>query len=944
MSNQRLAGLCGPRHTWEESEQEKSRSIYSEAASESGPCRSSFYHDGVGGAGVLDYAGDELAWEWREATRLRVQDAFEFCLTSGRASSGTAGAADLRWSSVSSSAFGYRNRRHLDRHRRRRTAKGKEPSNEKSEFDVATTDEGFDGIEKVLAAVGFPNTGSPSRRGVLSEDLFAAPASFGISTEREPQKQEFPTIEPLRYQEPGPSTGKFTGLEPLKMAKRNSKDKVPGSSTAVVGGAPLLNLPYPFSKPGSGQVSSNDLVLFPVGGVAKPDSKKSQNSAKGSKSGTSTSNSTSGGSESVTGSGSAEDNAEEEDDEDEDEEGDEFDSEEPSEPASGSMSSLGHPISPTRYPFGTRRPGGAGHARTPSGVSSGLSSGAGLSGGSHAHSHSMSSGTKSVMGVSVLSQSTGNKNSTDSESGVVEGRSLSHGSSPLGGGGVIPMPPRHPHPQGQGRGRSGTAPSSTVASAAATLAGIRALHTTPIAFPTVHQQRRRADSGRIMINPALHYGSDIEGQHELNDDDLDEIPDDDNNDDDPIGDNDYQDEQAEQDDRVGLLGVPPSPLASRSRISLSATSSSSGSVEARSRTHSSFSMSSRSRRSSPRARSRTRTHSSQGTSVRERASSLGASMRSLMRNTTASMSQLDLIMRGATGPAAGLGVGNSGSRPRSRVNSSMAKVEEDEVLLTTSTVPATAAAVTEERRVSGGSSGNGSHNGSLEVSGSSLMVRRSRQEFEEGYSSSGGGTHSRSGSEMSGENYTFGRPVLFMRPVQEQQDQPVEGDDEDEIVLVERSNRGSPDRSAVPMLSMTTEGGGPGSVLSECEPSTTSEATASPGRGGDTPMLVPVQRSLSESPPSHSNDDHSPERQGLGIPWNHPQQQQVPPLERRQQDVATTTTTTSGSSDGSCPTSAPTTVVTSGRRSWEGVVSEIGVMAERPREDMGVGAVEQRGV
>ena len=811
MSKQRLAGLCGPRHTWEESDQEKSRSIYSEAVSECGPYRSGFYHDGD----ALDYAGDELAWEWREATRMRVQDAFEFCLTSTRGGSGTTGTAGLRWSSVSSNAirgaFGHKNKRYMGRHRRHRSGKDKELSNGKSEFgaeDVAS-DEGFEGIEKVLAAVGFPNTASPSRRGVLSEDLFAAPASF---VGREPQKQEYPTIEPLRYrnEEPGPSTGMFTNLDPPKMAKRSSKDKIPGSST-IVGEAPLLNLPYPFSKPGSGHVSSNDLVLFPLG--AKPDSQKSQGSdrAKTSKSGTSTSKSTSDGSGSTSESREEEIEEEEEDDDDDDdddddEEGDDFDSEEPSEPASGSMSSLGHPISPSRYPFGTRRSGGAGHRRTPSGVSSGMSSGAAVSGGSHAHSHSMSSshGNKSVMGASVLSQSTSNKDSTDSESGFVERRSSSYSSSPLSGG-VIPMPPRHPHPQGQGRGRSGTSPR-TVAAAAAALAGVPALHTAPVAFPTVHQQRRRADSGRgVMIDPVVLYGSDIEG-HEFNEDDLNELPDDD----DPMAVDDNEDEQAELEDRVGLLSVPSSPMASHSGISLSASqSSSSGSVDARSRTHSSFSIhSSRSRHSSSRARSRSRTHSSHGPSVRERASSLGTSMRSLMRNTTASMTQLDLIMRGATGPAAGLGVG--GSRPRSRVNSSMARLEEDdhEMLSTTSAVPAAAATEMGERRVSSGSSGNANHDGS-EVATSSLMVGRSRQEFEEGYSSSGG-THSRSGSEMSGENYTFGRPVLFMRPVQEDQDQPqdlVEADeDEDEIVLMERSNRGSLDRS-VPTLPMTTDPG-----------------------------------------------------------------------------------------------------------------------------------------
>jgi hypothetical protein len=965
MSRQRLAGLCGPRHTWEESDQEKSRSIYSEAVSEFGPYRSNFYHDGD----ALDYAGDELAWEWREATRMRVQDAFEFCLTSTRGGSGTTGTAGLRWSSVSSNAvrgaFGYKNRQHMGRHRRHRSGKDKELSNEKSEFgaeDVAS-DEGFESIEKVLAAVGFPGTASPSRRGVLSEDLFAAPASF---VGREPQKQEYPTIEPLRYHhdEPGPSTGMFTGLEPPKMAKRSSKDKIPGSST-IAGEVPLLSLPYPFSKPGSGQVSSNDLVLFPIG--AKLNSQKSQGSdkAKTSKSGTSTSKSTSGGSGSTSGSREEEIEEEEEDDDDddddEDEEGDDFGSEEPSEPASGSMSSLGHPISPSRHPFGTRRPGGAGHRRTPSGVSSGTS-GAAVSGGSHAHSHSVSSshGNKSVMGASVLSQSTSNKDSTDSESGVVERRGLNHGSSPLSGGGVIPMPPRHPHPQGQGRGRSGTS-SSTVAAAAAALAGVRALHTAPVAFPTVHQQRRRADSGRgIMIDPVVLYGSDIEGQHEFNDDDLNELPDDD---DDPMADDDNEDEQAELEDHVGLLGVPSSPLASHSGVSLSGQSSSSGSLEARSRsrTHSSFSIhSSRSRHSSTRARSRSRTHSSHGPSVRERASSLGTSMRSLMRNTTASMTQLDLIMRGAAGP--GLGVG--GSRPRSRVNSSMARLEEDdhEMLSTASAIPA-ATEEMDERRVSGESTGNGSHDGSAEVAVSSLMMGRLRPEFEEGYSSSGG-THSRSGSEMSGENYTFGRPVLFMRPVQEQQDQPqdlVEADeDEDEIVLMERSNRGPLNRS-VPTLSMTTdpgEGGEPKSFVSDSIYSQpTSEATASPGSGA-TP--IPIHRSLSGSPTSFESDnsgEHSPERQGLAVPWNHAQQQQVqrllaPPLQPWEQAA----TTSSGGSSAlayistaaeSSVTSAPamgstTTSDSSGPHTGGGAgevrLSEVGGMVERNEEDMGDGA------
>jgi hypothetical protein len=915
MSKQRLAGLCGPRHAWDESDQEKSRSIYSEAVSECGPYRSSSYHNGD----ALDYAGDELAWGWRETTRMRVQDAFEFCLTSTRGGSGTTGTANLRWSSVPTNtirgAFGHRNRRYVDRHRRSRSGKDRELPSQNSEFgaeDVAS-DEGFEGIENVLAAAGLSSTASPSRRGVLTEDLFAAPSSF---VGREPQKQEYPTIEPLRYHpdEPGPSTGMFTNLEHPIMAKRSSRDKIPGSSK-IAGEAPLLNLPYPFSKPGSGQVSSNDLALFPIS--AKPRSQKSQSSdrAKTPKSGTSKSKSDGSGSASP--STEEEDDDGDDDDDAEDEEGDYFGSEEPSEPLSGSMSSLGHPISPSRYPLGTRR-AGAGHRRTASGVSSRLSSGAAISGGSHAHSHSMSSshGNKSVMGASVVSQNTSNKDSTDSEpAGVVESRSWNLGSSPLSSG-VIPMPPRHPHPQGQGRGRSGTSPSSPVAAAAAALAGAHALHTAPIAFPTVHQQRRRADSGRgVMIDPVLLHGSDIEAQHEFNEDDLNELPDED---DDPMDDDDNEEQQqGEQEDRVGLLSVPSSPLASHSRVSLSPShSSSSGSQDARSRSRSSHSIHSSRSRHSSRARSRSRTHSSQGPSVRERASSLGISMRSLIRNTTASLTQLDLIMRGATGPAVGLGVGG-GSRPRSREDSSMTRLEEDDHEM----LPTTSAARAEEmieRRASGGSgdgSHDGSHDGSAEVGGSNLIVGRSRQDLEEGYSSSGG-THSRSGSELSGENYTFGRPVLFMMPVQEQQDQPQDlAEDEDEI---ERSTRGR-----VPTLSMTTDPGEVGEPVSESLYSQpTSESTANPGRG-DTPIPVaPIHRS-SDSPPSSGSDnstEHSLElaRQGLAIPWNHARRQQgqqllAPPLQPWERAA----TTSSGSShespayistEAEIPvTSAPTT-------------------------------------
>ncbi|KAF8152199.1 hypothetical protein B0H34DRAFT_109453 [Crassisporium funariophilum] len=942
LSNQRLGGLCGPRHTWEETDQEKTRSIYSEAASEYGAYRGSFYHSGAGADGALDYAGDELAWEWREATRMRVQDAFEFCLTSRKRSSG--GGAGLRWSSSSGTGgapaaqgyYGFRNRRYANRHRRRRSAKGKEPSTEKAglgDGDVGT-DQPFEGIERVLAAVGFPSAQSPARRGILTKDLFA-----------EPEMEERPSIEPLRFEQhqPVPSTSMYTGLEAPKMAKRNSKDKIPGSSTAA--GAPLMNLPYPFSRPGAGQVSSKDLVPFPAGAPGlKTGSKRSKgsgsSSGKSGKSKSSKSKTTSSGSKS--GSGSTEDDDEEEeeeeedDDDDEEEEDDEFDSEEPSSGrASGSMSSLGQPInSPSRYPFGNRRPVGAGHGRSMSGVSSGMSSGAGVSGGSHAHSHSMSSshGTRSGGAMSVLSQSTGNMESTDSEFGV-EGRgraSLSHGSSTLG---AIPMPPRHPHPHGHGRGRNATTPVSPAAPA---VVGTHMLHTAPVTFPTVHQARRRADSGRgIVVDPSVLYGegfgSDVEGRHEVQDIDLDQDDDDEEEE---------EEEEGEAGDHVGLLGLPISPRNSLlgSRVSL-ANSLSSGAAEARSRTHSSVSThSSRSRNSSTRARSRTRTHSSHGPSVRERASSLGTSMRSLMRTSAASLTQLDLVMRGATGPAAGLGVG---SRPRSRVNSSMARLEEDVVLSTSGTE------MTERLRdASGGSSGSGSgnHNGDVVMNSIPGRFRREVEGEAEGYSS--GGTHSRSGSEsVSAENYTFGRPVLFMRPAQEQPHQE-RVDEEEEIVLVERSNnstgRNSPNTSApVPIVMATRE---PGS-----EPQSVTDSFYS---------QQPSVRTVNPVVLDERTPEHSPERQGIAIPWRQRGLLALPARRRGELAEQDSATTSSGSppdistAAGSFVTAAATmegNTTTTGSisqrsiaSSWDGTAAAgrgrlSGGMVERPGEDMGAG-------
>ncbi|KAF7329102.1 OPT oligopeptide transporter [Mycena kentingensis (nom. inval.)] len=59
LSGAGCAGLCGPRNRWEEDAAEKTLSVYSDNVS----------------------ALESLPWKWREATFLRVQTAFEFCLT-----------------------------------------------------------------------------------------------------------------------------------------------------------------------------------------------------------------------------------------------------------------------------------------------------------------------------------------------------------------------------------------------------------------------------------------------------------------------------------------------------------------------------------------------------------------------------------------------------------------------------------------------------------------------------------------------------------------------------------------------------------------------------------------------------------------------------------------------------------------------------------------------
>ncbi|KAG1729358.1 uncharacterized protein EDB91DRAFT_1060049 [Suillus paluster] len=189
LSGQGCAGLCGPRYRWEE-DHEKSMPNHSDGASET----------------------DALLWSWRICTRLRIQEAYDFCLTVK---------PPARWSG---------------------TAKKEDPG-----LLGVETSPPFE-VEQVLAAVGFPSAPPPARRGALSEDLFSYPRE---------ESGEAPAPPP-----------ELSEIIP-KVVKRSSKDKeMTGPS------APLLKLPYPFAAY-SAQVSSKDQIPFPPSPGSRKEKRRS---------------------------------------------------------------------------------------------------------------------------------------------------------------------------------------------------------------------------------------------------------------------------------------------------------------------------------------------------------------------------------------------------------------------------------------------------------------------------------------------------------------------------------------------------------------------------------------------------------------------------------------------------------------------------------------------
>jgi hypothetical protein len=101
--------------------------------------------------------------------------------------------------------------------------------------------ERLEGMEQVLAAVGFPSVPPPARMAVLSDDLFKEP--------------------------PGVPVGKFGDVIPRV---GNGVESRSGSGSGGRGQGPLMKLPYPFTRR-EAQVSSKDQVPFPPspGGVRR---------------------------------------------------------------------------------------------------------------------------------------------------------------------------------------------------------------------------------------------------------------------------------------------------------------------------------------------------------------------------------------------------------------------------------------------------------------------------------------------------------------------------------------------------------------------------------------------------------------------------------------------------------------------------------------------------
>jgi hypothetical protein len=321
---------------------------------------------------------DALPWSWKECTLLRVYEAYEFCLT-------------LR-----------------------------APRSEKSA--ERPSEGGFEGIEKVFAAVGLGGAAQPqpARRGMLSQDLFESPN--GAQSCRSSAAN-------------GHGNGE-EGITPPPEALVHEKSMAEGEKNA-----PLKDLPYPFPGFGPRDSIEQEQIPFPPSPAIPEESAGGHDDDE----------------EKVEGEGDIVAAVEDDEGEEEEEEEGELNprsSEEPSSfsgRASNSLSSLGQPI-PSRYRFAFRHPARGGSMSST---------------GSPPFAFSRATATPQSKSTSTRksheTHSTGNAETTTASSSPSGGSPTSAVSptssvpSPQDVRGM-PMPPRHPAAPG-GRQRPSTAPS-----------------------------------------------------------------------------------------------------------------------------------------------------------------------------------------------------------------------------------------------------------------------------------------------------------------------------------------------------------------------------------------------------------------------------------------------------------------------------------------------------
>ncbi|KAL0581264.1 hypothetical protein V5O48_000747 [Marasmius crinis-equi] len=394
LSGQACGGLCGPRYRWEEEDlQEKNRS--------------SMYSLGDNNSDTAYFDPDSpLPWSWKERTRSRIWDAYEFCLVSGKPS-GRFGSG--RMDPFQAYRYGYGEVK-------------KEPGT--LGMPLSESPGGFEGMDRLMAAVGLTPApaSAQNKHSVLSDDFFKSPEQPVASGSGLKSGRASP-----------PPAGRATPPELAavipKVVQRAVKEKQPAR------GAPLMELPYPFAAKGSAQVSSEDIDATKKD-LRVPFPPSPSRSRTGTRTGTSRSDD--------------EEESHDDDDEEEDEDDDDAEtglattSEDPSSSsarATNSMSSLGLPVT-SRYPFQFRQPttrGSSGSHMTPP------------SNGRSTIDSRVSRQTRSTM-------STGNQESSDSHSPRSQ-YTTSDAASPSSFG-VLPLPPRRQGGRGRARDIAPSVPSS----------------------------------------------------------------------------------------------------------------------------------------------------------------------------------------------------------------------------------------------------------------------------------------------------------------------------------------------------------------------------------------------------------------------------------------------------------------------------------------------------